>query len=155
MGGLTNPVKGPYIEPLYAVHKPPDNLQQSSDSDQDEDEQQESEKMWTLDKVKKGIGDKDTHSDQLELGSPLYPQYSYTEPIHKVNKITTVPELELRKLERGKDPVSVLLCLCLSYGISFISELNCFPFLDRFLLEQSVTASFCGDAGAALVLSQQ
>lgn len=100
VGGLTNPVKGPYIEPLYAVHKPPDNLQQSSDSDQDEDEQQESEKMWTLDKVKKGIGDKDTHSDQLELGSPLCPQYSYTEPIHKVNKITTVPELELRKLER-------------------------------------------------------
>lgn len=100
VGGLTSSVKGPYIEPQYNVNKPPDT--HAHNSVQDSDEQQEREdKVWTRDKPKRGIGDDSSSADKSDLGSPLCVQTPLIENFQKErNRITTMPELELRKLER-------------------------------------------------------
>lgn len=102
-------MRGPYTEPLYIVNKPPDSLQHLYNSVQDEDENQESvEEVQTPDRRKKSYDEKDeAKCDKSDLGSPLCVLTPVYEPIHKTgNKVTTVPELELRKLERGRVSVS-------------------------------------------------
>lgn len=96
VGGLSSSVKGPYAEPLYIGYKPPDAdaLQNNRDT---EEQQEHHDKVWTRDNPKRGIGDDD--SDKTDLGSPLCVEAPDTENIQKEGK-TTVPELELRKLER-------------------------------------------------------
>ncbi|XP_073350691.1 mitogen-activated protein kinase kinase kinase 14 [Pagrus major] len=104
VGGLTSPVKGPYTEPLYFADKPPDSqLINSSIDCEDEEEHQESvEKLITVGRKTKKLGDDDEEKEaESKRGSPFCPQTLISEPNHKrANKITTVPELELRKLER-------------------------------------------------------
>uniref|UniRef100_A0A3B4X269 Mitogen-activated protein kinase kinase kinase 14a n=2 Tax=Seriola lalandi dorsalis TaxID=1841481 RepID=A0A3B4X269_SERLL len=103
VGGLTSPVKGPYTDPLYIANKPPDFLQliNSSVDFYDEEEHQESvEKVITAGGRKEALDD-DEEEEEKERGSPLCPQMLIFEPNHKrSSKITTVSELELRKLER-------------------------------------------------------
>ncbi|XP_055008516.1 mitogen-activated protein kinase kinase kinase 14 isoform X1 [Boleophthalmus pectinirostris] len=99
VGGLTSSVKGPYIEPLYNVNKPPDNY--LSNSVQETEELPKLDKVWSVDKPKRGIGDDNLKSHQLDLDSEPCVQVPLIENIQKErNKTTTVPELELRKLER-------------------------------------------------------
>ncbi|KAM7387006.1 hypothetical protein PAMA_009571 [Pampus argenteus] len=104
VGGLTSPVKGPYTEPLYMAIKPPDSLQlvNSSVYCEDKEHQESVEKVITAQgSVEESDDDDDeeeeTDSDRSERGKPLCLQRIIPEPNHK---ITTVPELELRKLER-------------------------------------------------------
>lgn len=99
VGGLTSSVKGPYIEPLYNVNKPPDTQDHSSVQNSDE-HQERHDKVWTRDKPKRGT-DHDSTVDKSDLGAPLRVQAPFIENIEKErDRITTVPELELRKLER-------------------------------------------------------
>ncbi|XP_029294447.1 mitogen-activated protein kinase kinase kinase 14 [Cottoperca gobio] len=98
VGGLTSPVKGPYTEPLYIADKPPDSLQLISVNYEDEDERQESVErvIPTGRRTEEPDDDEDSKRDSL-----VCPQTLISEPNYKrSNKITTVPELELRKLER-------------------------------------------------------
>ncbi|XP_070836775.1 mitogen-activated protein kinase kinase kinase 14 [Chaetodon trifascialis] len=102
VGGLTSPVRGPYTEPLYCADKPPDSLQLVNSSVGYEEEHQESvEKVITAGRKTKYPGDDEEEKEDSKRGSPFCPQMLISEPNHKRgNKITTVPELELRKLER-------------------------------------------------------
>ncbi|KAK5855908.1 hypothetical protein PBY51_007541 [Eleginops maclovinus] len=98
VGGLTSPVRGPYTEPLCVSDKPPDSLQLVNNSVNCEDEDQEFvEKAITTGRMMK-----DRDDDNEESKNSIYcPQTLISEPKYKRgNKITTVPELELRKLER-------------------------------------------------------
>ncbi|XP_042361122.1 mitogen-activated protein kinase kinase kinase 14 isoform X2 [Plectropomus leopardus] len=98
VGGLTSPVKGPYTPPLHIANKPPDSPQliNSSVNCEDEEEHQESvEKVITAGRTVEEPDDDDEEEE------PFCPQTLISEPNYKRgNKITTVPELELRKLER-------------------------------------------------------
>lgn len=106
VGGLTSPVKGPYTEPLHFANKPPDSLQllNSSVNYEDEEEHQESvEELITTGRMEELNDDDDVEADLKESkrDSSFCPQTLISEPNHKrAKKITTVPELELRKLER-------------------------------------------------------
>uniref|UniRef100_A0A8C9YLD2 Mitogen-activated protein kinase kinase kinase 14a n=1 Tax=Sander lucioperca TaxID=283035 RepID=A0A8C9YLD2_SANLU len=111
VGGLTSPVKGPYTEPLYITNKPPDSLQliNSSFNYENEDDHQESVKVITTGRRTEKLDDDDDDGDEdkragcneSKRDSLFCPQTLISEPNHKRgNKITTVPELELRKLER-------------------------------------------------------
>ncbi|XP_041812815.1 mitogen-activated protein kinase kinase kinase 14 [Chelmon rostratus] len=102
VGGLTNPVKGPYTEPRYCADKPPDSLQLINNSVDYAEEREESvEKVITAGRKTKDLGDNDDGKEESKRGSPFCPQMLISEPNHKRgNKITTVPELELRKLEQ-------------------------------------------------------
>ncbi|KAG7243553.1 hypothetical protein INR49_011109 [Caranx melampygus] len=104
VGGLTSPVKGPYISPLYISNKPPDSLQlvnSSVDFDEEEKHQGPVEKLITAGRRMEELNDDDREVEEKERGLPLCPQMLISEPNHKrSNKITTVSELELRKLER-------------------------------------------------------
>uniref|UniRef100_UPI0037E81BE4 mitogen-activated protein kinase kinase kinase 14 n=1 Tax=Semicossyphus pulcher TaxID=241346 RepID=UPI0037E81BE4 len=106
VGGLTSPAKGPFTEPLYTANKPPDSphlLISSVDSD---DEEQESDgKVITAGQIVRELNDdneeKKGHSKESKRGPSFAPQTLICEPSYKRgNKVTTVPELELRKLER-------------------------------------------------------
>lgn len=147
VGGLTSPVRGPYTEPLCVSDKPPDSLQLINSSVNYEDEDQESvEKLITT-----GRRTKDRSDDDDE---DYCPQTLICEPKYKRgNKISTVPELELRKLERGEVSLSVLLH-SIVFNVSEPHSLCSFLFC-RLLPEQSVPAPLGWDAGAAVVLSQQ
>lgn len=122
VGGLTSPVKGPYTEPLYITNKPPDSLQliNSSFNYENEDDHQESVKVITTGRRTEKLDDDDDDGDEdkragcneSKRDSLFCPQTLISEPNHKRgNKITTVPELELRKLERGEVSLNVLLLL--------------------------------------------
>ncbi|KAM9346695.1 mitogen-activated protein kinase kinase kinase 14 isoform 1-T2 [Symphorus nematophorus] len=106
VGGLTSPVKGPYTEPLYFADKPPDSLHliNSSTDFEDEEELQESvDKVITAGRKTKELGGDDDEEEEAESkrGLPSCPQMLISEPSHKRgNKTTTVPDLELSKLER-------------------------------------------------------
>ncbi|XP_076609789.1 mitogen-activated protein kinase kinase kinase 14 [Chaetodon auriga] len=102
VGGLTSPVRGPYTEPLYCADKPPDSLQLvNSCIDYEEEHQESVEKVITAGRKTKYPGDDEEEREDSRRGSPFCPQMLISEPNHKRgNKITTVPELELRKLER-------------------------------------------------------
>ncbi|KAL3053334.1 hypothetical protein OYC64_005799 [Pagothenia borchgrevinki] len=100
VGGLTSPVRGPYTEPLCVSDKPPDSLQLINSSVNYEDEDQESvEKLITTGRRTKDRSDDD--DEEWNQDSIYCPQTLICEPKYKRgNKISTVPELELRKLER-------------------------------------------------------
>nr|XP_046270544.1 mitogen-activated protein kinase kinase kinase 14 [Scatophagus argus]XP_046270545.1 mitogen-activated protein kinase kinase kinase 14 [Scatophagus argus]XP_046270546.1 mitogen-activated protein kinase kinase kinase 14 [Scatophagus argus]XP_046270547.1 mitogen-activated protein kinase kinase kinase 14 [Scatophagus argus] len=104
VGGLTSSVRGPYAKPLYFPNKPPDPLQtNSSVYYEDEEKYKESiEKVITEGRKTRNLGDEDEEKEAESTRSPPFcPQTLISEPNHKrSNKITTVPELELRKLER-------------------------------------------------------
>lgn len=109
-------MKGPYTEPLYIANKPPDSLQliTSSFDYEDEGEHQDFvEKVITAGRKMKEVDDdneEEAYSNESKQGSPFCPQMPISESNHKrVNKMTTVSELELRKLERGEVSVSALL----------------------------------------------
>ena len=109
-------MKGPYTEPLYVTNKPPDSLQliNSSCNYENEDDHQESVKVIPTGRTEKlgddGDEDKKAGCNESKRDSLFCPQTLISEPNHKRgNKITTVPELELRKLERGEVSLSVLL----------------------------------------------
>ncbi|XP_037545216.1 mitogen-activated protein kinase kinase kinase 14 [Nematolebias whitei] len=86
VGGLCSPVKGPYTEPLRVVTKLPDSSQRS-DVDHNQDHLEPADKV-----IAAGL-----KTQKLPSG----PQALLSEPAQQwSNKITTVPELELRKLER-------------------------------------------------------
>lgn len=110
VGGLTSPVWGPYRKPLHFADKPPDlqffSSLDSTDEDEDEDEdaevhvevhQESVENEITIEKKTKALDD----DDESKRGWPFSPQMLISEPNHKrANKVTTMSELELRKLER-------------------------------------------------------
>lgn len=102
VGGLSSSVKGPYVDPHYIDSQPPDTDVHQHNSEQDNDEHlHHQDKVWTRDKPKRGIGDDDPTADKTDLGSPLCVKVPFIENIEKEgNNVTTVPELELRKLER-------------------------------------------------------
>ncbi|XP_026181623.1 mitogen-activated protein kinase kinase kinase 14 isoform X2 [Mastacembelus armatus] len=108
VGGLTSPVKGPYTEPLYVANKPPDSLQLINSSIDCEDEKEHDkfvEKGITPGRRTKKLQNSDKYkeaeSNELKRSSLFGPQTLNSETNHKRgNSITTVPELELRKLER-------------------------------------------------------
>ncbi|KAM6904891.1 mitogen-activated protein kinase kinase kinase 14 [Xenentodon cancila] len=106
VGGLRSPVKGPYTEPLHIANKPPDSLQLVINSDNFEDEEEHLE--FTDNAIMAGLKTKKLDEKEVERGSnepkhvfPFSPQMLNSEPQNhkKGSKITTVPELELRKLE--------------------------------------------------------
>ncbi|XP_041866787.1 mitogen-activated protein kinase kinase kinase 14 [Melanotaenia boesemani] len=106
VGGLTSPVKGPYTEPLYVANKPPDSLHlihSSIDFDNEEEHLKSIDKVITAELKANNLNDGqgvEAGSKESKHGSPTGPQMLISEPIHKrSNKVTTVPELELRKLE--------------------------------------------------------
>ena len=116
VGGLTSPVRGPYSEPLYIANKPPDSLGliNSSVNYEDKEEHQvyvgKAVAAGTRTKEPDGEEEEAAESNESKRGSPFCPQALISEPNHKrSNKITTVSELELRKLERGEVPLSLLL----------------------------------------------
>ncbi|XP_039980155.1 mitogen-activated protein kinase kinase kinase 14 [Xiphias gladius] len=108
VGGLTSPVKGPYTEPLCIANEPPDSLQlinSSVDYDDEVDHRESVEKVIRAGRRTEELDDeeegKEADSNESKRGSPFCPQMLIPEPNHKrSNKITTVSELELRKLER-------------------------------------------------------
>ncbi|KAL6102549.1 map3k14 [Pungitius sinensis] len=87
VGGLTSPVRGPYTEPLFVSNKPPDSLQHLESSGRDEVEHQE---------AAEDAVDGARERDSLSCPQTLISELSYK----RGHKVTTVPELELRKLER-------------------------------------------------------
>ncbi|XP_012734443.2 mitogen-activated protein kinase kinase kinase 14 [Fundulus heteroclitus] len=102
VGGLSSSVQGPYTEPLYVPNKPPDDLHPINSSSDFE------EHMKSADKVITGLRTKDKMVQNDVETSPSDPkrescntsQMFIPEPNIKRNKVSTVPELELRKLER-------------------------------------------------------
>lgn len=145
VGGLTSPVKGPFTEPLYISNKPPDSLQFISSSVDYEEEHQESvDKVTTAGRKTKELHDDNEEkvavSGETKRRSPFCPQTLIPEPNHKRgNKITTVPELELRKLERGEvcfsegtlhsmflccELYSLFSCLFADFYLSSLSQLH-------------------------------
>lgn len=107
-------MKGPYTEPLYIANKPPDSLQLINSNFSYEDEHQESVEKVTTTGRRTEEPDDEEDRNESKRDSLFCPQTLISEPNHKKgNKITTVPELELRKLERGElQPQSF--CLLLS-----------------------------------------
>ncbi|KAG7504858.1 mitogen-activated protein kinase kinase kinase 14-like [Solea senegalensis] len=101
VGGLTSPVKGPYTEPLYVTSNPSDSLQLINSSvDCDDDKEEHQENSITAGRKTKEL-DHAEEEDESKPDSLFCPQTLIYEPNHKrSNKITTVSELELRKLER-------------------------------------------------------
>ncbi|XP_068192481.1 mitogen-activated protein kinase kinase kinase 14 [Antennarius striatus] len=108
VGGLTSPVKGPYAEPFYCVNKPPDSLQPDNrivDYDAEEEHEKSVEKAVTAGsketKTKEPADDEEEKNAESKRGSYFCPQMLISEPNHtRGNKVTTMPELELQKLER-------------------------------------------------------
>ncbi|XP_027898574.1 mitogen-activated protein kinase kinase kinase 14 isoform X2 [Xiphophorus couchianus] len=106
VGGLTSSVQGPYTEPLYVPNKPPDDLHPiySSGEFEDEEEHKKSaDKIITDLRTKNKAPEKDleTSLNEPKRESWNAPQMLVPElNFKRNNKITTVPELELRKLER-------------------------------------------------------
>ncbi|XP_054464154.1 mitogen-activated protein kinase kinase kinase 14 [Anoplopoma fimbria] len=100
VGGLTSPVKGPYTEPLYISDKPPDSLQLINSS-VDYEDQESVRKLTTTGSRAEEQGDEEADRSESKRDSPFCPQTLISEPNYKRgHKVTTVPELELRKLER-------------------------------------------------------
>uniref|UniRef100_A0A669EZM8 Protein kinase domain-containing protein n=1 Tax=Oreochromis niloticus TaxID=8128 RepID=A0A669EZM8_ORENI len=103
VGGLTSPVKGPYLEPLLNTNKPGDSMQfitSSADFEDEEMHQESVEKLITTGRrTKKLTDEEEADAEKSKRGSPHEPQMLISELSHRRdNKITTVPELELRKL---------------------------------------------------------
>ena len=122
VGGLTSPVKGPYTEPLYIANKPPDSLplvSRNVDHDEVEEHLESVQNLITTGRKMKELDDEEeeeAEEDELKPGLPCSPRTLIYEPNHKrSNKLTTVSELELRKLERGELPFTFFSLFCVSY----------------------------------------
>ncbi|KAM4716806.1 mitogen-activated protein kinase kinase kinase 14 isoform 1-T3 [Anableps anableps] len=106
VGGLTSSVQGPYKEPLYIPNKPPDDLHlinSSGDFEDKEEHKTSADRVITDLRAKNKVAEKamETSLNEPKRESWNAPQMLVPEPNFKRNnKITTVPELELRKLER-------------------------------------------------------
>ncbi|XP_034450292.1 mitogen-activated protein kinase kinase kinase 14 isoform X2 [Hippoglossus hippoglossus] len=107
VGGLTSPVKGPYTEPQYIANKPPDCLplvSRNVDHDEVEEHQESVQNLITTGGKRKELDDaeeEEADEDELKPGLQCSPRTLIYEPNHKrSSKLTTVSELELRKLER-------------------------------------------------------
>lgn len=100
MGGLVSPAKGPYAEPLYFPDKPPDSVPLNKSCCEDEEEHKYST-VTTAKKTKK-LGDHNEEKAEPKLCPMVHPIMLMSEPDHKKNNLNGVPELELRKLERGE-----------------------------------------------------
>ena len=91
--------------------------------------------------------DDDDREEEKERGLSLCPQTLISEPNHKRgNKITTVPDLELSKLERGDVSSFFFLfipSLFIFCALNVWTLLIAFLLVRRFLPEQSVPASLC------------
>lgn len=120
VGGLTSSVQGPYTEPLYVPNKPPDDLHPTYSSGEFEDEEEHkksADKIITDLRTKNKAPEKDleTSLNEPKRESWNAPQMLVPElNFKRNNKITTVPELELRKLERGEflsSDMVVVMCL--------------------------------------------
>ncbi|XP_034568044.1 mitogen-activated protein kinase kinase kinase 14 [Notolabrus celidotus] len=108
VGGLTSPVRGPYTEPLFIDNKLDKPLQLFHGMVSSEDEKGHQESDWKVITAEENT--KELYDDNEEMGADSYeskrcpsfsPQILTSEPNSKRgNKVTTVPELELRKLER-------------------------------------------------------
>ncbi|XP_029945513.1 mitogen-activated protein kinase kinase kinase 14 isoform X2 [Salarias fasciatus] len=98
VGGLSNPVRGPYTEPLYTPSKPPDCLELLQTPFEDE-RRESGNRVSTAGRLMKKLD----HEENAETkqNPPPGPQMLISEPnCKRSNKVSTVPELELRKLER-------------------------------------------------------
>ncbi|XP_041634331.1 mitogen-activated protein kinase kinase kinase 14 [Cheilinus undulatus] len=108
VGGLISPVKGPYMEPLYIANKPADCMQllHSIVGSEDEEEQKQSDrKVITVERNSQEQDndeeERETDSNESKQALSLSPLMLISEPHHnRGNKVTNIPELELRKLER-------------------------------------------------------
>uniref|UniRef100_H3D294 Mitogen-activated protein kinase kinase kinase 14a n=1 Tax=Tetraodon nigroviridis TaxID=99883 RepID=H3D294_TETNG len=98
VGGLSSPVKGPYVQPLYVPDKPPDSVPLNKSFCEDEKECKYST-VTTAKKTKK-LGDVNEEKVGLKHCPTVHPIMLMSEPDHKKNNPSGVPELELRKLER-------------------------------------------------------
>lgn len=129
-------MKGPYAKPLYFADKPPDSLpcnNSNVDYEDEEDHKESVQKAITTERKKKELGeDNEERGDNLKR-PPFCPQTLISEPNRKKNnKITTVPERELLKLERGDVPLSVLLTGIFAKVFAFCSLCSC-TFADFYL----------------------
>lgn len=141
VGGLTSPVKGPYTDPLYNVRKLPHSTQLNNSSDDVEDKKNHQESVEQV--ITAGLKTNKLHSGPQTLISKPSQKWS--------DKITTMPELELRKLERGDIlVVDFHIVTCCAWTLLMAFMFDC-----RLLPEQPVSPSFCWRAGAAPVLYQQ
>lgn len=101
VGGLTSSVRGPFTEPLYIPNKPPDDLHPvNSCGEFEEEEEHKKVAGKAITKIKVAEKDVETSPNEPKRESWNAPQMLVPEPNFKRNKITIVPELELRKLER-------------------------------------------------------
>ncbi|XP_062264348.1 mitogen-activated protein kinase kinase kinase 14 isoform X1 [Platichthys flesus] len=107
VGGLTSPVNGPYTEPLYIDNKPPVSLPLVSgyvDHDEVEEHRETVQNVVTTRRKMKELDDEEEEEadeNELKPGLQCPPRSLIYEPNHKRStKLTTVSELELRKLER-------------------------------------------------------
>lgn len=124
-------MKGPYLEPLLNTNKPGDSMQfitSSADFEDEEMHQESVEKLITTGRrTKKLTDEEEADAEKSKRGSPHEPQMLISELSHRRdNKITTVPELELRKLVGGE----VFFKLYLISGVKYSRCLNsvCFCF---------------------------
>lgn len=100
-------MKGPYAEPLTVPDKPPDSEPLNKSCCEDEEEHKYST-VTTAKKTKK-LGDDNEERVESKHCPMVYPIMLMSEPDHKKNNLSGVPELELRKLERGEVSHNVLL----------------------------------------------
>lgn len=100
-------MNGPYAEPLYVPDKPPDSVPLNKSCCEDEGER----KYPTVTKAKKTkkLGDDNEEKVESKHCPMIHPIMLMSEPDHKKNNLSGVPELELRKLERGEVSHYVLL----------------------------------------------
>lgn len=94
VGGLTSEVEGPYTKPLHILDKLPDSQQLHSNS-----EDTETHPAGLRTKKPDEEEDVESNAPQMLISEPNYENY---------HQKVTVPELELRKLERGKLPLILL-----------------------------------------------
>ncbi|XP_034045758.1 mitogen-activated protein kinase kinase kinase 14 isoform X2 [Thalassophryne amazonica] len=107
VGGFTSPVRGPYAEPLYTVKKPFDAFKHANSKGgyKDQELRASGEEITAGKKLKELVDGYRKESDgadkESESGSTFCPQAPTSESNHKMgNTVSTMPETELRKLER-------------------------------------------------------
>lgn len=131
VGGLTSPVKGPYAEPLTVPDEPPDSAEPLDKSCCEDEEERKYSTVTTAKKTKQ-LGDDNEERVESKHCPMVLPIMLMSEPDHKKNKLSGVPELELRKLERGEVSHNVLL---FSFSVFRLSTLLIVPcvFADFYL----------------------
>lgn len=102
-------MKGPYAEPLYFPDKPPDAVPLNTSCCEEEEEEEDEHKYSTVTTAKKAkkLGEDNEGKAEPKHCPMVHPIMLMSEPGHKKNDLSGVPELELSKLERGEDPHNV------------------------------------------------